>query len=360
MIKFFRHIRKSLFMEQQLPSGQAGKTRRYLKYAIGEIILVVIGILIALQLNNWNENRKQDANFDKLIDALENEIIENIEEANYEINGARQTQVMASKVLLNQISRKAFLEDPNFRSIIELNRLDINSDDISSLVKRQEDIPENYKVLIPHLKNYLKIEQRYTKNDIEYGEQIIGYNDFIIKTQPWYASSYLKVSDSLALNKQIDFYLEDPIYKNYLTNYIDGYSYALREMIGVRSACLVILAEIKRIREHFGANEIHTLFSQYTITPYASVSCDYVAILNSDFKEPATYLPFYNASNQMKTMQWIDSENNVVKDILLQPGELAINPAPKRMQENALIEVVLNGDCITKYQAKQDGFLYIE
>lgn len=35
-----------------------GKTRRYLKYALGEIILVVIGILIALYINIWNENRK--------------------------------------------------------------------------------------------------------------------------------------------------------------------------------------------------------------------------------------------------------------------------------------------------------------
>ncbi len=51
MIKFFRHIRKNLLMEN--------KTGKYFKYAIGEIILVVIGILIALQINNWNENRKQ-------------------------------------------------------------------------------------------------------------------------------------------------------------------------------------------------------------------------------------------------------------------------------------------------------------
>ena len=50
MIKFFRHIRQQLISEN--------KTGKYLKYAIGEIILVVIGILIALQINNWNENRK--------------------------------------------------------------------------------------------------------------------------------------------------------------------------------------------------------------------------------------------------------------------------------------------------------------
>lgn len=48
MIKFFRQIRYSLM--------ETGKTSKYLKYAIGEIILVVIGILIALQINNWNTN----------------------------------------------------------------------------------------------------------------------------------------------------------------------------------------------------------------------------------------------------------------------------------------------------------------
>ncbi len=37
---------------------ETGNTSKYFKYAIGEIILVVIGILIALQINNWNENRK--------------------------------------------------------------------------------------------------------------------------------------------------------------------------------------------------------------------------------------------------------------------------------------------------------------
>ena len=49
MIKFFRRIRYDLV--------EKNKTGKYLKYAIGEIILVVIGILIALQINNWNEDR---------------------------------------------------------------------------------------------------------------------------------------------------------------------------------------------------------------------------------------------------------------------------------------------------------------
>ena len=68
MIKFFRHIRKSLLMEN--------KTGKYFKYAIGEIVLVIIGILIALQINNWNENRKAEEKELKLLIELKDDLIE--------------------------------------------------------------------------------------------------------------------------------------------------------------------------------------------------------------------------------------------------------------------------------------------
>jgi hypothetical protein len=50
MIKFFRRIRQRLLTEN--------KFSKYLIYAIGEIVLVVIGILIALSINNWTEEKK--------------------------------------------------------------------------------------------------------------------------------------------------------------------------------------------------------------------------------------------------------------------------------------------------------------
>lgn len=59
MIKFFRNIRKSL-LEQN-------KMGKYFKYAIGEIILVVIGILIALQINTWNEARIESKEEQKIL-----------------------------------------------------------------------------------------------------------------------------------------------------------------------------------------------------------------------------------------------------------------------------------------------------
>ncbi len=66
MIKFFRNIRKKLI--------EQSKVRNYFFYAIGEIILVVIGILIALQINNWNEGRKDLQLRNKYSKALINDL----------------------------------------------------------------------------------------------------------------------------------------------------------------------------------------------------------------------------------------------------------------------------------------------
>jgi len=75
MIKFFRKIRQKLLNENRFS--------KYLIYAIGEIILVMIGILLALQVNNWNELRKKEQSeiqlYQKIIADLNSErtIIEN-------------------------------------------------------------------------------------------------------------------------------------------------------------------------------------------------------------------------------------------------------------------------------------------
>jgi len=61
---------------------ETGKTSKYFKYAIGEIVLVVIGILIALQINNWNENRKST----KIRDNYYNQVLQDLEKDTIYIN----------------------------------------------------------------------------------------------------------------------------------------------------------------------------------------------------------------------------------------------------------------------------------
>jgi hypothetical protein len=58
---------------------ETGKTGKYFKYAIGEIVLVVIGILIALQINNWNQNRKINIQETVYLQDLKNDLTFDIE-----------------------------------------------------------------------------------------------------------------------------------------------------------------------------------------------------------------------------------------------------------------------------------------
>jgi hypothetical protein len=94
MIKFFRKIRQKLLTEN--------KFSKYLLYAIGEIILVVIGILIALQVNNWNnENAERDREINILTEMIRN-LNMNVNQFSVEI--VRQDSIIRNiDVIMNQI-----------------------------------------------------------------------------------------------------------------------------------------------------------------------------------------------------------------------------------------------------------------
>jgi len=91
MIKFFRHIRYNL-MEQN-------KTGKYFKYAIGEIILVVIGILIALQINNWNENRAKSNKETAVLANIHKEFKQNRKQLDSVIDQHRKAHSNCAKII---------------------------------------------------------------------------------------------------------------------------------------------------------------------------------------------------------------------------------------------------------------------
>jgi microsomal dipeptidase-like Zn-dependent dipeptidase len=87
----FRSIRMALFKE--------GKLLRYLGYAVGEIALIIIGIMLALQLNNWNEDRKAQAELELYVLQLKEDVRLAISVAEYRSEVAEKRMQSALTVL---------------------------------------------------------------------------------------------------------------------------------------------------------------------------------------------------------------------------------------------------------------------
>ena len=103
-MKIFRNVRKQLASEN--------KVMAYLRYAIGEILLVVIGILIALQVNNWNENRKDNDAANKALLSLREDFRENVDQIKERVFQVNRTTKYLNN-LINIIDRDSTTVDPD-------------------------------------------------------------------------------------------------------------------------------------------------------------------------------------------------------------------------------------------------------
>ena len=142
MIKFFRKIRYNL-MEQN-------KTGKYLKYALGEIVLVVMGILIALSINNWNENRKNQKEETRILEQLHQEFLINKESLAH-INTKNKAVLNSLNKILDLIPIEAqeinleSLSDYLFQSY-DFNTFDPLQGSIEELKSNSFDIISNEKL----------------------------------------------------------------------------------------------------------------------------------------------------------------------------------------------------------------------
>ena len=104
MIKFFRKIRQKLLNENPPDQGsRAGKFSKYLIYAIGEIVLVVMGILIALQINNWNTNKQETKELHSYLGNIKKNLQEDLTSVK-EIKEWRDSSIVRSKRFMDIVS----------------------------------------------------------------------------------------------------------------------------------------------------------------------------------------------------------------------------------------------------------------
>jgi hypothetical protein len=134
MLKFFRRFRQKFIDE--------GNFKRYLIYAIGEILLVMIGILLALQVNNWNENKKDRKVESKLLIELKENLNVNQDRLQDEIL-KEQSSIAAINLVVDHIDNQQPYHDSlntHFRQAFQAYDIVLSSSAFEAIKSRGFEI----------------------------------------------------------------------------------------------------------------------------------------------------------------------------------------------------------------------------
>jgi hypothetical protein len=107
-------------MSENKTGKPALPTGRYLKYAIGEIVLVVIGILIALQINNWNEIRKQKETTNSIYVIVKEDLINDISEIESFTKYYNEMRKPSFESVLNMnLTQEDWIKNPQYKTVLD-------------------------------------------------------------------------------------------------------------------------------------------------------------------------------------------------------------------------------------------------
>ena len=213
MLKFFRKIRKSLI--------DSGSVRKYVVYAIGEIMLVVIGILIALQINNNSEAKKND----KRVQTILLEITKSLEVEIDEAEQGLEFYILKDSILTLAINDKLSKLDYYSNSYLSPRyalfngfSLYVNRIAYDNLKSNIDKIPEKYAEVVQEITFLYEQDGPSLLGDQqELKDQIKQLESILVYEKQWYTEI-----TKPALNEEIiDFYLNDPLYKNMLAQYVN-------------------------------------------------------------------------------------------------------------------------------------------
>ncbi len=218
------------------------KTGKYFKYAIGEIVLVVIGILIALQINNWNETRKQTNTQNAIYLIVKEDLETDILEFESFIKEYSTSKKPAFEAVLNkELTKEDWKNNPSYSEVMNgYGDLGVSKRGINQL--------KNLSNLSNNLEQGLTsdINKFYNKHIIELNvglDELGGQferNYIYFQNFGWYASFLMDgKTDGL-----IDSFYSDPTIKSRIATYYFTFRIYIKELQNYVTNAKILIADI--------------------------------------------------------------------------------------------------------------------
>lgn len=210
MHPFFRKIRWRLARDNQF--------FKYSRYAIGEIVLVVIGILIALQVNNWNEQRKNTKEVLKILLEVQNDLLMNIENIEITIRHKSTQDSLISSFLTDTLTLNDLKTD---KRLLYLSGYFISSvlydEGFIKLQVLEKSIPLEHNQIYTDLKNLFGQYDHVLSREDKLAQLTFDHNKYFVNNHKWFYK--LKNGHPYDEDAASSFLLSDSTYKNMLAQY---------------------------------------------------------------------------------------------------------------------------------------------
>lgn len=209
MIKFFRKIRQNLIAEN--------KMGKYFKYAIGEILLVVIGILIAVGINSWYNEVQNEQKIEAILTQVQNELLIDISDAKRIYNFYIQKDSLSRKIMNDEVTVEMWKEN-RFSVEIAYRYVSFSNKKggYERLMNNLENLPERYTCVLPHFNTlYVELQNDVDDYNLRVKTTVYGtYDDY--GTNPKFRDFVRgKYPDEAAA-----FFVNDPFLKNRTATFI--------------------------------------------------------------------------------------------------------------------------------------------
>ncbi len=248
MIRFFRKIRQQLFMESRLS--------KYTLYAIGEILLVVIGILIALQINNQNEARKDRLLTDKYLEGFARDLASDRAQLDTLIT-VRKKQRVSARALIRYAEGKEIDLDSfynHYYFIFPFYRFSPNTNTLEEVLNSSQlrlITDDQIKTRLLELRS-LYTEIRLNEEHVYEDRTVYLYNERTLDHIEFNGIAVALNNESFSDNKDAEVFMEDANYfindryfKNFLNLLDYNLIYVLPKLERARNECDSIIGLIE-------------------------------------------------------------------------------------------------------------------
>ena len=351
MLRFFRRIR------QRLLAGN--RFSKYLLYAVGEILLVVVGILIAIQVDNWNEDRKKRLELSRLLLDIEQDLLHNYQIAGATLGFYRTQDSIAKRIAKNQLTKEDYLNNPRLNYYISNWEYYLPAEkNIDQFVESEKMAPARYKQVIGALKGIQGYSAVLDDTWSGLAENLDENTNFLTSFN-WFVKN-----DSLSNAKRHEFFLHDAQYQTaalrywvYTQNYYDKIS-------RYRAQTMAALATVKILNEDYSAGQVGALFERLGMSAFVPFPCGVGRDQLNSLKDIRSSELYGNLTRNPLYLSLTNNKGQPVTEFSIPPNTLMTLPGTEYFGiegDNNTLVLVKDpaGRCIGTYGAVENGFLLI-